>query len=793
VRRVMVALLGLALVGACTGRSQPKPGPSRLPFPRGGVLRLTVFGWDEDAFNLTSENDNGYYALDPQADRGSVAWELLRCCLVRTLMSYNGQPTSKGGADPRPDIASGYPTVSTDGLTWTFRLKRVIHYAPPFQRTEVAAQDFIRAVQRGLSPSLRKDPAGPRGSVPINSDFDYLYWVIQGAKDFEFGRASTITGMDAPDPHTLVIHLTQPTGDLAYRMAMPETAPIPPSPTDPSAPFGAETGHGGGDGSFLIGSGPYMIDGSPKLDFRVPAGRQRPVSGYLYGISLTLVRNPSWDPASDPLRLAYPGRIELTLDNSDGPVHDREASDVQADREDIAYFAEGAREDDPLLKAYLKAPSLRGRLFIYPADFMNWMVMNLAMPPFDDIHVRKAVSLVIDKSAVQELNGGHVEADPAGHLAFDSVEDDLLLNFRPYGSTGDRGDQAAAAAEMRRSAYDHDGDGLCDAPVCGKIPVPVPDFDYPKALFQIVRRSLGKIGLHLVENPVTNEYYQQKDGPPDAFARLHYPLVMDEGAFKNFPSGSDFFGRYFGAGSGVDHSLMGATPSELRSWDYSVRSVPNASDRVRRCATEVGSSQPQCWAELDQYLMTEVVPWVPLLVHNRQRIVGDRVSSFTYDQFTTLPSLDRIALRPGTTPAPSHTPSLGPPPAIPDGIYRSTITPGDFRAFRGTTDPDSLRENTGTFMLTLRSGQFRSDVTGDHPFFAPVTIGRYAGSGDVVRFVAELPSFNALTTPPIRWRVDGNSLRFSLLSCEGLTDPEDPTFCNDIRTFFEAHAWEKVG
>jgi peptide/nickel transport system substrate-binding protein len=791
------ALVALFLIGtACTGGSQPTLRPRQtLPFARGGTLRLTILGWDDHAFGLATDNGKGYYALDPQAE-GGPAWELFRCCLLRTLLSYSGQPTARGGADPRPDLAAGYPTVSPDGLTWRFRLRRGIHYAPPFEHTEVVAQDFIRGIERGLSPSVSPDPNGPRGFTPINRDFDDLYWVIQGAKHYEFGKTDTITGLEAPDPFTLVIHLTEPTGDLPYRMAMPETAPIPPSPTDPTAPLGAETGHSEGDGPFLIGSGPYMIEGSPKLDFRLPPDQQHGAAGYMYGISLTLVRNPSWDPATDPLRPAYPDRIELKLENSGGSVHDGEASDLAAGRIDIAYFWEGAAppSEEKLLPSFLADPELRPRLHIYPADFLGWMSMNMAVAPFDDLHVRKSVNLIMDKEAVHQLNGGHTEADIAGHLAFDSLEDDLLFNFDPYRTPGEHGSLDAAEAEMRLSQYDHDHDGLCDDPVCRRIGVPIGSFDtgYFDELFGIVQRSLAKIGLHLVATqiPPGDDYFSFASDPSN-----HVGMKIYEGRFKNFPSGSDFFVASFAPASGIDHSLIGATPHQLRAWGYKVRPVPSVTDRVHQCEATIGSSQPRCWADLDQYLMTEVVPWIPLLVHNRQRIVSSRVVSFTYDQFTTLPALDRIALRTGTEPSPTPTPTIGPVPAIPDGVYRTTITAQDFRSFHGTSDPDSLRENTGSFTISLHGGRFELMESADHKFYAPLNLGRYSGTGDTVVFTTDQPTFNQLTTPSMRWTFDGHALHFTFLGCGDLdtADPQNAHLCEDIKVLYEAHRWEKVG
>ena len=41
----------------------------------------------------------------------------------------------------------------------------------------------------------------------------------------------------------------------------------------------------------------------------------------------------------------------------------------------------------------------------------------------------------------------------------------------------------------------------------------------------------------------------------------------------------------------------------------------------------------QCWAELDQYLMTEVVPWVPYMFVNHVQVVSERVVAYSFDQF----------------------------------------------------------------------------------------------------------------------------------------------------------------
>ena len=52
--------------------------------------------------------------------------------------------------------------------------------------------------------------------------------VIEGAREFQNGRADTVSGLETPDDRTLVVHLAELVGDLAERFSFAITAPIPP-------------------------------------------------------------------------------------------------------------------------------------------------------------------------------------------------------------------------------------------------------------------------------------------------------------------------------------------------------------------------------------------------------------------------------------------------------------------------------------------------------------------------------------------------------------------------------------
>ena len=227
-------------------------------------------------------------------------------------MSTKPVPVEDGGGELQPDLAADLPTVSDDGLTYTFTIKPGVMYAPPLQDVEVTAQDFIRALER------ESDPKASSGGYP------FYYSVIEGFDDYGAGKADSISGLSAPDDHTLVVKLTEPAGDMPWRFTMPATAPIPPNPADPEArPRRRRRSHHQLRPLPRGHAVPYMFEGSENLDFSVPAKDQEPVSGYVPGRSIVLVRNPSYDPATDGLRPAYPDRIEATIGGDPADLYNK--------------------------------------------------------------------------------------------------------------------------------------------------------------------------------------------------------------------------------------------------------------------------------------------------------------------------------------------------------------------------------------------------------------------------------------------------------------------------------------
>ena len=173
-RRLGLLLAVLAMVTAgCAGDDDGGGGGESAGEPvKGGTLRIV------------NEEDVDFW------DTGSAytvtAWAFARLH-VRTLYSFDSSKSAEEANEPVPDIAAGPPTVSDDRLTYTFKLRPNVRYAPPVNRA-VKAEDFIYAVERQFD---KKYPS----PNPYNS-------VFKGAEEFAERMVgvlvAAVTGADLP-------------------------------------------------------------------------------------------------------------------------------------------------------------------------------------------------------------------------------------------------------------------------------------------------------------------------------------------------------------------------------------------------------------------------------------------------------------------------------------------------------------------------------------------------------------------------------------------------------------------
>lgn len=576
---------------------------------KGGVYRMATpdFGFTD--------------AFDPTGEYLGVAWGYYSNLLVRTLMTYNHAPGPEG-TTPVPDLAVGPPEVSEDGLTHTYTLKEGVRFGPPVNR-EITSRDIAYAFERMANPDLA-------------AGYAFYYTDIEGFTAFGEGGATTISGIETPDDRTISFTFTRKLGDVDYRMAMPATGPIP----EEVAKCYTQAGE---YGRYVIASGPYMIEGSDKLDIRSCA-TQKPIAGFNPNRRLSFVRNPSYDPATDApeIREANVDGVEIVINTNLEDIFDRIDSGELDDSPDAP--------PGDVIRRYSRDEQLKERLKVGAGDRTWYLAFNLTEKPFDDVDVRKAVNFVMDKEGLRRAWGGPTQGEIATKTIPDTVYEEAFTNeeYDPYPSEGFAGDVEAAKEAMRRSPYDTDKDGVCDAPQCKDVFMVTRNYGPWAAMQPVIEESLGKIGVTVDarELPV-GPAYNTTQTPSRRVA-----LMGNHGWGKDYADPSTFAvlfdGRTIIPSNNSNVSLVGLTPELARELklQYPEGGVPNVDADIDRCIPLTGEERTDCYIALDKKVMEEVVPWVPYLDATNVSLVGEGVTKWEYDQFSNETALSKVAVDP---------------------------------------------------------------------------------------------------------------------------------------------------
>src|SRR5260221_3713999 len=256
------------------------------------------------------------------------------------------------------------------------------------------------------------------------------------------------------------------------------------------------------------------------------------------------------------------------------------------------------------------------------------------------------------------VHGGSLSGRITDHIGLDSLENDLLVNYDPYQTPGELGSLEMARAAMRHSRYDRNHDGICDvAPACSggffyaRTHTPGPARAKANvAEANILRGNLAAIGIHL-----RLELLDNKPNEPITDPSSHWSVAIGPAWQKDYLNAANYFVPIFSSsglpnangGISFNWSLIGASREQLRSWGYTT-AAPSVDDRLNQCQSLTGGAQVQCWATFDQYMMKEVVPWIPIYSESAAVVTSPRVVAYSYDQFAAMPALVQIAVKSGT-------------------------------------------------------------------------------------------------------------------------------------------------
>jgi ABC-type transport system substrate-binding protein/class 3 adenylate cyclase len=314
---------------------------------------------------------SGYEFGDPADFATSWTREAFMIANATCPRLLNWARTSGGHVRLEPDVATG-PPISADGRTVTFQIRPGFAFSDE-SAEKVTAETFRYSIERALSPKLTENP---HGTNFLND--------IEGFEAFEKGSAAHISGLVAKNDR-LTITLVEPRGDLAARLAIPFFCPVPLG--TPIVAGGVVKKTNGPDGTIesIPSAGPYYV------------------ADALNGEYVILKKNPNYGGS----RKASFDSIALREGLSGGIAVDRVDSgrwDGIVDLYDQIFSPGGelAMRWGPGSEA---AKSADQRFHIVPDGGLWALSFNASRPPLNDIRIRQAVSLAINRVATADSSG----------------------------------------------------------------------------------------------------------------------------------------------------------------------------------------------------------------------------------------------------------------------------------------------------------------------------------------------------------------------------------------------------
>ena len=464
--------------------------------------------------------------LDPAIGYDWQNWSMIKS-LFDGLMDYE-----PGTTILKKDLAEDY-TISDDGKTFTFTLRKGVTF---HNGREMTAEDVKYSLDRVTNPATQSPGAGFFGS-------------IEGYDDMASGAADSLSGVTVIDPYTVEIKLSRPDATFLHVMAINFSSIVPKEEAEKYGPdFGKNP----------VGTGAFKL------------------AEWTLGQKLVFARN------TDYWNAGVPKLDQITFEVGQEPIVallrlQQGEVDIPGDGIPPAKFLEVTQ--DPTYKDFVIEG---GQLHT------GYITMNVKMPPFDDVKVRQAVNMAINKDrAVRIINGRAVPANQPLPPSMPGYADD----YEGYAF-----DPEAAKALLAEAGFP---DGF-------ETELFVYNTDPNPRIAQSFQQDLAGIGIKAEIRSLAQANVIAAGGEPD-----QAPMIWSGGMawIADFPDPSNFYGPILGC----DGAVQGG-------WNWSWYCNPDLDAKAVEADAmtdpAMATEREAKWREIYLAIM-EDAPWVP--VFNEQR------------------------------------------------------------------------------------------------------------------------------------------------------------------------------
>ncbi len=362
------------------------------------------------------------------------------------LHAFEGLLKLDENGDPEAGQAESWE-VSDDGLTYTFHLRDGLKWS---DGSDLTAEDFVYSWQRVCDPEL----AAP-----------YADTVLSMVEGYDEAVAGDITklGVEATDDQTFVVHLANTCPYFESLAAFATLSPVQKATVEEN-----------GD-SWAVSADTYISNGPFNITEWVP------------GSYILMTKNENyWD--ADSIKL---DGIKFNL------MEDANAAYSAYQTGECLMIKDVPTEEIPSLKD-------SDDFYVEPILGTYYITMNLQDTsfPFDNLNVRKALSLAIDREYVADtLMQGTYSA--AGSIVGPGWKDTDGSDFaenanggKEYIDTSDFDANLAEAKELLKEAGYENGEGL------PKLTYTTNDSGYHKVVAEYLQDAWGELGIDVEVNIV---------------------------------------------------------------------------------------------------------------------------------------------------------------------------------------------------------------------------------------------------------------------------------------------------